>query len=412
MPAAWLPLLGLPLASQAPPVTPAVAPSWTGAFDAPPVVAWQTRLPSPPLSSATHAELGAPLLHDDVLYVGSAGEDALLVLDRRSGRLLERLEAAAPVQSAPRVEDDTLLYTDTSGTVWAWRVPDHVLLWSHHTSAPSLATPAVDDGRIYISTVSNVVIALERQTGELAWRVAAKLDPARSAELQLFGAPPPVRMGDVVLAGFSDGTLSAIDARSGEVRWKQQIGEGQYPDLLAAPVVVGDDIIAGGYTEPLVCLDSKTHAIRWRLDVGTFQTPLLWGGFGDTPAPTAEGPHAFLFHAGTDGVLRCVDARTGDELWSWDSETGTALTTPVATQAGILVSASGGGLSLLDTTSGALLWEWQVPIYLSGITTPPAVDGRQAVVLTNAANLVGFMVPEPEPEWVRTTDLFSRVPER
>jgi len=119
--------------------------------------------------------------------------------------------------------------------------------------------------------------------------------------------------------------------------------------------------------------------------------------------------HAFVFHGGQDGVLRCVDTRTGALIWDWDSETQSALTTPVVTDAGLLVGAAAGTLYLIRPSDGAEAWRWRPGFHVSGVTVAPGVDGRQAVAVTNAGNLVSFVVPREAPPWGQDDGLFSRL---
>jgi outer membrane protein assembly factor BamB len=100
-----------------------------------------------------------------------------------------------------------------------------------------------------------------------------------------------------------------------------------------------------------------------------------------------------LLHSGGDGVLRAMDAQTGDLLWEWDSETESALTRPLPTPAGVLVGAAAGSVFLINPEDGEPLWWYDPGYFLAGVTANPAVDGRQAVVLTNAGNLISFVVP-------------------
>ena len=53
------------------------SPSLDGDFSSPPVVVWERSLPGAPVSAARHTELGAPLIHGDHIWVGSAGSNAL-----------------------------------------------------------------------------------------------------------------------------------------------------------------------------------------------------------------------------------------------------------------------------------------------------------------------------------------------
>ena len=359
-----------------------LSPTPPAAFDAPPVEQWTVPLPGPQLSSATHTELGEPVIHGEEIFIGSAAADALLVLDRRDGRLLRQMPAAGPVQSSPIVAGERVYFSDSSGTTWCYPLDGDVPFWSHYSGAPILSSPTVTADRVYLANVDNLVYALQREDGELAWRYAHRTDPTRTAELELYGAPSPVLSGDEILAGFSDGALISLSADSGDPLWSRRVGEGAYPDLIAAALIHGDEIIVSGYSEPLLAMDRQTQSVRWRLDAG-----------GPQAAVVADEQ---LIHGGGDGVLRALDGRTGDLLWEWDSDTGAALTRPVPTEAGLLIGASAGSVYLISS-GGELLWSYDPGFFLAGVTATPAVDGRQALVVTNAGNLISFVVPNAGP---------------
>jgi hypothetical protein len=107
------------------------------------------------------------------------------------------------------------------------------------------------------------------------------------------------------------------------------------------------------------------------------------------------GPHRWVFHSGADGKLRCVDAGSGAVAWVWDSGSGNALTAAVPTEAGLLVGSSGGSVFLVDTATGEQRWRWEPGFHPSGVTAAIAVEGRQAVLVTNAGVVTSFLVPPP-----------------
>ena len=379
---AWFQLLGLVAVPQGP-STGALA----GDFDAAPVVNWEARLPGPPVAVATATELGAPVLHGEHILLGSAGTPGLQVLHREDGRHVHTLTADGPVQAAPTLAGDRVLFADTAGTVWCYRLGTWELLWSKAGSAPVLSSPVVAevDGvdLVLVSDLANVIVALDMESGALIWRHAQQLDLARGAALELYGAPAPGVMGDLALAGFADGTLVALGMADGAVVWQRRVGEGAYPDVLAAPLALDGAALIGGFSEPLVSLDMETQVVRWRQNVGGAATSLVVG----------EGANTQVIHGGGDGVLRAFQAVSGAELWTWDSGTASALTSPVATDAGLLVGASAGSLYLVDVHTGEGLWVHDGGHKLSGISAAPAVDGRQAVVVTNVGTVLSFVVP-------------------
>lgn len=388
----WLAVLGV-----VGPERPAKAPSDL-AFARPPVVAWERAVPAEPNPSPVRSERGAPVVRGDRLYLGASQENALLVLDARNGELVTRLPAGGPVMAAPVLGEDRIWYSDAAGYTRCLRLSDGHELWRHYAGAPVLDSPEVADGRVYLTTVDDVVYALDAETGALAWRHAQGLDPGRGVELELFGAPSPVVVGDLVLSGHSDGTLIALQRQDGELAWQRRVGEGRYPDLIAPALGADDAILVAGYAAPLIAIDPESRAVRWRLDeVGGAERMVL-----------SEG---VVYVSGEDGALRAIDVRTGELKWTWESGTNGTLTEPVLTEAGLLVGAAVGGLYLVDPATGAERWTLELGHLLDGVSAAPAVQGHEAWVLTNAGNLIHIVSPvppAPEPRLRATGEVVPR----
>lgn len=350
-----------------------------GSFAAPPVHHWSVRLPGEGLNSASHTEQTRPVFLDDDLLVGSAGGTALYRLTRDGGDLVTAYPAAASVESEAVVQGGRVYFADTSGTAWCYEL-DGDLVWSRDTGAPVLVRPTVTNDRVFLTNVDDLGVALDADTGELAWRYQRPPDPTRDAELRLYAAPAAVPVGELVLLGFSDGSVVALDQQGGDLQWERRVGEGIYPDIVAAPAIYGSDILASGYLQPLVAIDIGSHNVRWRLEHGAAAEPLV----------TEDG---LILHPGTDGVLRAITALTGAVRWEWDSATSGALTTPILTDAGLVVGSSAGSVYLIDPDSGEETWRYRGSELLEGISASPAVDGRQLVFVSNSGILYSMLSP-------------------
>lgn len=352
-----------------------------GSFVAAPAVAWSVRLPGPRLNSASHTERSSPVVLGNEILVGSASGKALYRLDRFDGATVGQYPANASVEAEALVDADRVFFADTSGTTWCYDL-DGKKLWENRGNAPILTRPTLADGRVFVTNVDDLVVALDASTGEQIWRYKAKKDLTRVAELSLYAAPSALVEGSEVIVGFSSGRLVGLDAESGEELWGLGAGEGRYPDLVATPTVSGEDLFVSGYFKPLLAIDRSTHTVRWRADVGAAFPVLVRDGV--------------VFHPGTDGQMRAFSALTGAEKWRWDSGTGTALTEPVYTPAGLIVGASGGSIYLVDAVDGHLKWTWSEPSLLLGVTATPLVVDRQLLFVTNAGELYSLIVQEDE----------------
>lgn len=369
---AWL-LAGLAVSPPSPSPVPT-----GGALVEPPVLIWSAPLPGTPPATATRSESAGPVVRGDWIFVGWSGDDALLVIDRRDGQVRYRLPMRAPVAAAATLTDEFVYAADTAGYTFAWRLDALDLAtpaWTHFSGAPVVGSPSVDAGVVYVANVDETVYALDARTGDLRWRYAHKLELGRTASLELFGAPPPVPDPErgQVLCGFSDGFLVALGAQDGTPRWAAEVGEGAYPDLIAPPTVGPSGLLVGGYSEPLVSLAFDGRDVQWRLAVGSASPYTLDGGV--------------VYHGGADGKLRRMDARTGEVAWTWDAGVGGTLGEPIVTPAGVLVAASEGTAYLVDAEKGALKWSFEPGMLLEGIAGPLVVEGDTAYVLSNAGVL-------------------------
>jgi len=249
--------------------------------------------------------------------------------------------------------------------------------------------------------VADVALAVDANNGTLLWQYQRKPDLTREAELTLFGKPPAVIDGDRAIFGFSDGAVVVLDREKGDELWSRRVGEGRYPDLVAAPIVHGGTLFSAGYYAPLMALDPADGTVRWRVEVGAAWAPLAVDRDGTT----------WLYHPGGDGKLRAFDAATGAEVWSWYSGDVAALTTPILTEAGLVVGSSEGGVSLVDPDTGKTRWNYRGETLLSGVSAMPVVHGRQLAFVTNAGFLYSLRSLEPQTmneragtaEWSRRT---------
>jgi outer membrane protein assembly factor BamB len=387
-------LLTLVVAAHAEPVwqspypepMPLLANRFEGTFSQPPVPHYTVPLPG---SGASRAERTRPVVVGASILVGSAVGEALYELDRGSGTVQRRYPASASVDAEPLVVGNRIFFGDTGGKVWSYELGKDEPVWTYDTAAPVLVRPALSDGRIFVSNVDDLTVALDAVDGTMLWRHKQRSIGRRRAELSLYAAPPPIVVGDTVYAGYHDGTLVALSAETGDPRWTLPVGEGRYPDLVAAPTPWENLLFASGYFEPLLAIDAATHKVVWSLPHGAADEAIV--------VQRSDGP--LLLHPGTDGKLRGIRPRTGEVVWTWDSGDSAALVEPVPTPLGVIVGSTTGTLWAIDPDTGEATWRYSPAVVLEGLAAAPWVDGRQLVFATNGGRLYSLLSPSPERPW-------------
>jgi outer membrane protein assembly factor BamB len=188
---------------------------------------------------------------------------------------------------------------------------------------------AADERRLYVSTRNGSVIALDRKTGAVAWKVEGRRG--------LLAATP----GLLVLRQ-ADGTVWGLQPRNGEVRWTLDTG---VPGSLPA-IIDGDRVFVAG--EGMTAADAATGKVVWTApEKPTVSAP-----------PVAAGP--FVLAGEADGALRCRDRATGVSLWTL--ATGSPLLAPALVDAErhVYVGTTARQALSLRLEDGDVRWRWRV----------------------------------------------------
>ena len=371
-------------------------------FDAP-VLKWRLDI-TPERENSTASEYSGVATFEDYLYVGRSNQTGVLIVDKRLGVSVGVLETSAPVQSTPVIittETGTLLIaSDLAGEVIAWSIPTpniestlelsntskvirqsldvtslYTKRWVQPLKIPVIAPLVGDKQQIVISTNEDVVYALGLN-GDIQWRVEHQTSPSRSGNLQLFGAGKPLLTDSHAVVGFSDGGVLTINRQTGLVDNNVFNGDGRYPDVIAAPTLVQGGLVVSGFEKPM--WKQNSQSILWEQEVGAVESILV---------DPIEGNQTIVYHPGADGVLRKVDTTSGAILWEWDSEEGSALTEPKFWNDKIIITSHSGGVYLIDTNDGQEQWRTRDDFRREGVLRAPSMDSCGFTILTRAGFL-------------------------
>ncbi|MBZ5621753.1 MAG: PQQ-dependent dehydrogenase, methanol/ethanol family [Acidobacteriia bacterium] len=135
------------------------------------------------------------------------------------------------LEATPIVIDGVMYLSSASNWVFALAADTGRLLWEYRFPLPAAFQPiygrqnrgvAVGQGRVFMGTADNHVVALDQKTGTELWRV--NVEDERQCGCNITGAPLVVK--DLVITGVTGGDsahrgyLTAFDARTGRMRWR------------------------------------------------------------------------------------------------------------------------------------------------------------------------------------------------
>ena len=163
--------------------------------------------------------------------------------------------------------------------------PRGKLKWRFDTEFPLFSSPAVVDGRLYLGSGDNRIVALDADTGELLWEYPVR-GPVDSS---------PAVAGDSVFIGLRDGTVLSLHKDTGELQWEFPTGG----IFATSPVVLEGILYIGSGDGKLYTLDAQTGEVRW-----SYQTN---GHIASDPAINDD----IVAVMSQDSYLHIVDKQTG-----------------------------------------------------------------------------------------------------
>ena len=172
------------------------------------------------------------------------------------------------------------------------------------------------------------VLALERQTGAVAWEgVAREAVPHEGTHGDAsWASASAVTDGEVLVAHFGSNGLFAYDL-AGKKLWERDLGKmkvrGEFGEG-ASPALSGDTLVVQWDHEGpcfIVALDKRTGEERWRQERDEHTS---WG----SPVIVEVDGKAQVLTTGTKQI-RAYDLATGEVLWHGEGLTDNPIPTPV-----------------------------------------------------------------------------------
>ncbi|MFT8243719.1 PQQ-binding-like beta-propeller repeat protein [Roseomonas sp. BN140053] len=284
--------------------------------------------------------------------------------------------------------DGNTLYVATGlAEVLAMDPATGTVRWRVRTPAPTRGAPTVADGRIFVVTLENHLLALSAEDGRRLWVYRGQ--PVTAVPL---GLPAPAVSGETVVAGFPSGELVSLRATDGRVLWTEALsappgerrgGIADIAGVRAAPAIVEGTVLAVGQGGSTIAVDLRSGRRLWEREVGGATDPAVAGDW--------------MFLVSTDAELVALSRTTGQVRWLTPLNPPTppggrrrepaSFGSPLLINGRILVPGSGSEAVLVDPAEGDITGRLPLP---GPVLLPAAVAGNQVLVLTEDGTLAAL----------------------
>jgi outer membrane protein assembly factor BamB len=230
-----------------------------------------------------HAYGGGVAAAGDRVFV-TTGYAQVLALDAAGGKEIWRQQVASPVRGAPTVADGRVFTVTVDNQLEVLSADDGHRLWSHNGIPETAgllgsASPAVEGDIVVVPYTSGEIFGLRVENGRPLWsdNLATARPLGALSTLADIRGRPVIDRGRVYAVSHS-GRMVAIDLRTGDRVWEQDIG-GTH-----GPWVAGDYIYVLSNDVELICLMRLDGRVRWASALPRFENakrkkyPIRWAG--------------------------------------------------------------------------------------------------------------------------------------
>lgn len=282
------------------------------------------------------------------------------------------------------------------------------LLWSFLTEDAIVATPVVDNDRIFVGSTDGKMYALSVKTGQQIWTHDT------SDEIEA----PALVLNGLVYFGTLSGEFYALGADSGQVVWKIRVDNGIYGSAnWAVHPETGDTLLfVGSYDNHMYCLSSKTGENVWSYETGSYingapatdGARVVFGGCDEIlhvvsivdgsrsggievgsyiPGSAAiSGNRAYVGHYGDK--LVCADLNSLQIIWEYsDPDGGAFFASPAVNATVVLIGGRDGFLHCINRDTGEAVWKFRArdevdssPVISKNKIVFGSTDGRLYIV--------------------------------
>jgi outer membrane protein assembly factor BamB len=175
----------------------------------------------------------------------------------------------------------------------------------------------------------------------------------------------PVVAAGAVYFGSGDGNLYALDAGSGELRWKFQTGDVVH----SSPAYADGTLYFGSWDSYFYAVDAASGKEKWRFHGGEDAIVHNQVGFQSSPV-IADG---VVYTGCRDSNVYALDAATGKEKWRFNNAGSWVISSPVVAGGKVVFATSDSSLfHALDVATGKPVYKQDTKAF---VFSSPAVAG-------------------------------------
>jgi outer membrane protein assembly factor BamB len=223
------------------------------------------------------------------------------------------------------------------------------------------SSPAVTGNIVYVGSNDDYIYALDAYTGNLKWRYKTGGNVFSS----------PAVTGNIVYVGSNDDYLYALDADNGELKWRYDAGD----DLISSPAIsqnmvytVSNSFWSGN---KVVALDAETGEFRFDFFIGASYSHSM-----SSPALKND----IIYIGDNEETIHAFDINNDETKWTYHKINSDWLSTPAISGNTVYIGSTDDYVYALDANNGVVKWNYKTG---GSVCSSPAASGNLIYIGSN-----------------------------
>lgn len=211
-----------------------------------------------------------PVGDGNLIYAASQ-DGKVVAIDPDNGKPRWKADLEVEISAGPGVGEGVLAVATKDGFVITLDAASGAEQWRANAGGEILAQPLIKDDLVVVQTIDNRLIALARFDGSQRWEIEQTMPV-----LTMRGASSPMLVGSLVIAGFDNGRLAAINIETGDIEWDSMLALStgrsdldRLADIDGAIAVVGQDVYAAGYQGRVASIAAESGQVLWSREISS-----------------------------------------------------------------------------------------------------------------------------------------------
>jgi outer membrane protein assembly factor BamB len=317
------------------------------------------------------------VINGDTLY--AAGNDGVVVaLDKNNGKRRWRQDLDVPVTGGVGYGEGMVMVGTSDGEVYALSATDGSTLWTALVKGEVLAAPQSNGRIVVVQSYDGKLQGLSAQDGSQLWVYDSNLPV-----LTLRGTSTPLIFERLVVAGFANGKVLALDLETGAVRWEARIAIAQgrseidrIVDIDGSLLLASNVVYAASYQDRVAGIDVTSGRKVWQEEASSYVA--MDQGFGN------------LYLADISGTVFAYQRSAKGLRWEQTALENRRLSAPKAVRGYVAVGDLEGYVHFLSQVDGQFVG--RIKIDGAGVRANMLESDNILYILGNSGKLVALQV--------------------